>query len=101
MSRYNADANSSECRAKSSQSATSQIKGAMSHNRLSWRRLFTTMNAAQERFTTKNTVRIGQPEAAHTKGSPVIEWIPLLRSSGIAQLGDTAIRYQIEPSRFA
>src|SRR5205823_4638885 len=73
----------------------------MSHNRLSWRRLFTTMNAAQERFTTKNTVRIGQPEAAHTKGSPVIEWIPLLRSSGIAQLGDTAIRYQIEPSRFA
>lgn len=43
---------------------------------------------------------MGQPDVAHTRGSPVIEWIPLSRSSGMAQLGDTAIRYAIEPSRF-
>ncbi len=48
----------------------------------------------------KNRARMGQPEAAHTNGSPVIELIPLSRSSGMAQLGDTAIRYPIEPSRF-
>ena len=59
--------------------------------RLSRHRCLIRMNAAQHRLRSKNRARIGQPAVAHTKGSPVIESIPLARSSGIAQLGDTAI----------